>query len=410
LQTGYTIILTGFTTWWNRTLASVDEDNVRTAHFGTGGGDIFTPTGRVWASLCDYEFERVCCDEAHTLRNPQTLVAEGVKQTQCLYVHFLSATIVVNHPKDLRGPLSMRFNPHHMLYDAQVGFLECYQDDFDPTSFTTEEQANRPARTINMLPPEKHGEAHAAWTSAIQTGEKIWLLDPENYRVCGNLYNWGPVVTSVIIPPILKMVMLRVTTASCIDLEDGKPPRRIGEDVPPCRIYSICLGMSKAETRMYRDRTQHLFKQLYVGDTDMVAANAPPKTIQPTIKEKNSDVTEGLKDAGVHRYLMHSTLDPRLAALTVRNHKMMGAQEKRAGTKLRRNNWVDVDFDNGASFYFVKTRHGKEYAIPADRLALATYMSALSVKIRFVIWLMSEWVVKDKVKAILVFEFPMPQW
>jgi hypothetical protein len=70
----------------------------------------------------------------------------------------------------------------------------------------------------------------------------------------------------------------------------------------------------------------------------MVAANTPPKTIQPTIKEKNSNVTEGLKDASIHRYLMHSTLDPRLAALTIHNHKIIGVQEKRAATKLQRNN------------------------------------------------------------------------
>ena len=168
--------------------------------------------------------------------------------------------------------------------------------------------------------------------------------------------------------------------------------------------------MDKAEGRLYRSRTQHLFRQLYIGDTDMAAAMAAPKDINPTVQEGNSNVSEGLKDAGVHRYLMHSTFDPRLAALTVRNHKMIGAQKKKAATRGYRNNWADIDFDNGASFYFVKTRHSREYAIPADRLALAMYMSAMAVKIRYTIWLMSEWIIKDEKKAILVFEFPMTQW
>ena len=97
-----------------------------------------------------------------------------------------------------------------------------------------------------------------------------------------------------------------------------------------------------------------------------------------------------MKDAGVHRYLMHSTFDPRLAALTVRNHKMIGAQVKKAATRGYRNNCADIDFDNGASFHFVKTRHSREYAIPADRLALAMYLSAMAVKIRYTIWLMSD--------------------
>ena len=184
--------------------------------------------------------------------------------------------------------LSLRFNPHHMLYNAHAGFMESYKDGFDPRSFEMKEELERPARTISMLPPLAHLEAHSIWTEAMETGEKIWLLDPENYRVCGNGYSWGPVVTLVIISLILRIVMFCITTAFNIDLQDGNPPQRVGEDVPPCHIYSICLGLDKAEGRLYRSRMQHLFRQLYIGDTDMVNAMAALKDIDLTVQERNT--------------------------------------------------------------------------------------------------------------------------
>ena len=79
--------------------------------------------------------------------------------------------------------------------------------------------------------------------------------------------------------------------------------------------------------------------------------------------------------AGVHRFIMHSTFDPCLVKLTILNNKLISKDQKKAASKLKRNNWAEVDFDNGASFYYVKTRHGKEYSIPLDRLTLATFIA-----------------------------------
>lgn len=366
------------------------------------------PAGRYWSSMCTYKFERIVGDEAHTLRNPRTLISEGMKQTQTLSKTWLTATPILNHPKDLRGMLAQMWTPNWALHNVGLGFLECYQEAFNPRAF--EHTVAGETRLVSFLPPntEEHKEKYHAYQAALQNNDKIWLLDPDNYKICGSREDWSPYATNLIIPPILKMVMLRMTAASHIDLGDGKPPRRVGEDVPPCSIYAIELQMDRDEARLYNDATHHLYKHLFIGDTDMI--EGLQCTTQPSVQGKNSDSPEGIQDAGVHRFIMHSTLDPRLASLTLRNHKDMTKEQKRAAAKTKRNNWVDVDFDHGASFYYAKTRHGREYAIPADRLSLATYMCAKSVKIREILYLLSEWVLKLQEKVILVFEFPMSQW
>jgi SNF2-related domain len=366
------------------------------------------PVGRVWTSLCDYKFERVVCDEAHTLRNPQTLVSEGLRQTQTQNKNFLTTTPIVNHCRELGGILTQIWNPLWALHQVGIGFLECYGDRFDPRSVTITE--NKKSKVVNLVPPDKTKthEAYLAYQEALQNNDKIWLLDPDNYRSYGSGFQWSPYVTAIIIPPILKMVMLRMTTASHLDLGDGQGLRRVGEEVPPCHVYAIELRMERDESRQYNDSIYHLFKQLFVGDTTKMPPK--PQTTKPSVAEPNSENPEGIQDAGVHRFIMHCTMDPRLASLTLRNHKNMTAAQKKAASKSKRNNWIDVDFDHGASFYFAKTRAGPEYSIPADRLSLATYMCAKSVKIRYILYLMSEWVIKLHEKVILVFEYPMSQW
>jgi len=64
---------------------------------------------RVYCSRCMYMFARVIVDEAHILRNPDTLFAEAVFQTQKRIVVFLTVTPMLNYPKDLRGYLYQIF-------------------------------------------------------------------------------------------------------------------------------------------------------------------------------------------------------------------------------------------------------------------------------------------------------------
>lgn len=101
---------------------------------------------------------------------------------------------------------------------------------------------------------------------------------------------------------------------------------------------------------------------------------------------------------------------PHILRFTLRNRQRLAADSKLEAERRQYNNWSDVDFDHGASFYYTLTRAGPEYVVPADRLALAAYLCARSVKVRYVLSLLGDWVLKSKEKVILVFEYPMTQW
>ena len=360
--------------------------------------------GIVYYNKIDYEFERVVLDEAHMVRNPKTLVSETIRQVRKRSVHFLTATPMLNHPRDLRGLLSLIWDPNWSLYNVQTGFLECYEADFNPRAVVLPgEDDDADDEVMDVVPPAEHPEWHAAFTKALGKGHPVWLLDPNNYRACGSRGLWSPEITAKIIPPILRLLELRLTMASAVDLGDGKPARRVADEVPPCHIYSIELQMAPREQRIYNETTRPVMKQLFKGDTSSI--QKPTSSIRFSTSG-NSELPEGVQDSGIYRLLMHTVLDPRLATLTTRHRKGTSRKERRASA----NNWVTKDGDYGASYYHRATRHGPEYVVPVDRLSLAVYMSAFSVKIRYALYLVGEFVLKEKTKVILVFEFPMSQW
>jgi len=64
---------------------------------------------RDYTSLYTIRFARVTVDEAHALRNFDTLLAESVKAVIKLAIMMLSTTPVLNHSKDLTGYLFQIF-------------------------------------------------------------------------------------------------------------------------------------------------------------------------------------------------------------------------------------------------------------------------------------------------------------
>ncbi|KAH8803319.1 hypothetical protein F5884DRAFT_888529 [Xylogone sp. PMI_703] len=360
-KTGETLIITAYQTWWSRTLGTTDSGNISKYH----GASVQTPDDEMPEGV------------AHIIRNPQTLVSEGIRQINRLNTHFLTATPLLNHSKDLRGFLSLIWNPDWALAKVDKGFLEAYDPEFNPQFVKVpKDNAEEMAEVHSLVPTEDRQQD--AFLAAIEKGDKG---------------NWSPQVAAIIIPPVLRMLQLRLTMASKVSVNAGQAPRRVGQDVPPCHIYTIQLEMAKAQQKLYTQYTRPVLKRLYTRDRD------PHSRIIFT--DQSPEQAERLIDPGVHRYLMHTTLDLRLAKLTKRN---------RDRSSKVKNSWIESDMDYGASYYFVKTRHGPEYLIPPDRLGLATYMSAESPKVKYVLGKVGEWVLKNKEKAIIVFEYPMSQW
>ena len=160
--------------------------------------------GRVYTSLCTYKFVRVVLDEAHVIRNPKTLLAEALFQTQKSNIHFLSATALLNHAQDLRGYLFQIFKPEWRLLRVRTGYPPMYHPRFNPLN-VPEEGVN--PQFFSAFPDEntKIPGEQELWR-AHKDGVKLYLLDPVQYLVSGRRNEWSADICATIMPPILEML------------------------------------------------------------------------------------------------------------------------------------------------------------------------------------------------------------
>ena len=364
--------------------------------------------GRVYVSLCEYTFGRVVVDEAHCIRNPGTLLAEAIYQTGKRNIHFLTATVLLNHAKDLRGYLHQIFKESWKLEHVGYGFIEMYDDDFDPQHVVGPKDITGNAEIFDTMPP-RTAKNETLW-QAYENGVKLYMLEPKNYASCGRLGDWSAELCARMMPPLLNMLQLRLGYETEIDLENGET-ERVGKSIPPCNFYTVQLEMSPLEKRLHDTMTLHMLSGLGVGDPNgrgggdsrVASTSAQQSGLEDAIE------SEGIIHAGVHRYLKHGTMDPRLCILTEMNHKEMTHEEKVKAAKGRRNNWTSVDIDHGASMFFLRTRDGPHYGIPSDRINLAKYLCGFSVKMRYAFGILAKNIAEGE-KTVMVFEYPMPLW
>ncbi|TAQ83067.1 hypothetical protein B7494_g8609 [Chlorociboria aeruginascens] len=412
-QTGLTICLTAHSTWYSRTLGIVenamtipfdDQPGLDSSEHGTdadcsGSAVEETPatktlTGKVYTSRCAYTWARIIVDEAHHLRNPDTLLAESIFQATKKNIHFLSATPMLNHARDLRGFLYQLFQPKWALVNVPLGLPEAYEEDFDPKNAVIEGESS------NVFPKDPGQE----FLTAYEKGTKLYLLDPKQYSATGRHNLWSSYVCQLMMPPILHMILLRIGYETELTLED-RQVHRVGETVPRCDLYAIQLEMGQREKKEHDGRTLHMLGRMGMGETSQDAVRIANTSASQALGIES----ETLVNSAIYRYIKHATLDPRMALMTELNHSNMTKEQKLQASKTRVNNWTGVDLDHGASYFFTRTRAGPEYGIPLDRVTMARYLASYSVKTRFALQIIAENIEK-KEKTILVFEFPMCLW
>jgi hypothetical protein len=373
-------------------------------------GKVTWEEGLLYLCRCRYVWERVIVDEAHVLRNPKTLIAEAIYQTPKRNLHCLTATPLLNHPKDLRGYLHQLFRSKWQLSEEADGLVEQYHTSFNPRSFTWAEfnpgardNSRYEMESVNLLPP-RDASSEELW-SANERGIRLYLLDPAQFATLGRVHVWSPAICQTMLPPILKMILLRIGYETLLDLQNGSPPSRVGDSVPRCDLYTIQLGMERWEKKFHDQRTLPYLPTIVASEDE-----PPDEPEEPSPLKEGPEVDQdGGVQAGVYRYLKHGTFDPRLTVLTQLNHRSMTAAQKAKASKSRVNNWTGVDMDHGASFFFRKTCDGPQYSVPYDRLGLAKYLVSFSVKMRYALGVIAT-NIRNKEKTCLVFEYPMPLW
>ena len=309
--------------------------------------------------------------------------------------------MIHNHSRDMRGPLHLIWNPEWQLHNGGNAMHEAYQSGFDPLKVDFKTGGSD---SLQSVAPRKDHEDYAAFMDMHNRGLRLWILDPNAYRRIGEDKGWSTYITDHILRPILEMLALRLGMATKIDLGNGKTMTP-GDSVPPCHIYTVQLKMNAKQQLEYNTKTLHLLKNLYTLDGGPCGSTPLAKTTG-----NSNSRGKGLINASVHRYLMHATLDPALAKLTVINHKKMAKFDDMGVAKTPVSQYTDLDSDCGASFYYMMTRPSQQFVVPSDRMSLASYLTYYSVKMQWALGKLGEWVLTEGKKCILIFQYPMSQW
>ena len=169
--------------------------------------------------------------------------------------------------------------------------------------------------------------------------------------------------------------------------------------------------MTNREKKVHDDKTLHMLSALGAGDpnSENGGDTRVAKTQAQQAELDDLADSEGVVNTGIYRFLKHGTFDPRLCILTELNHREMTREQRAQAAKTRKNNWTNHDMDHGASMFFCRTRDGPQYGIPVDRLTLAKYLCAFSVKMRYALGILAD-NIREKQKTVMVFEYPMPLW
>lgn len=338
-------------------------------------------------------FERKIFDECHYMRNPSTYLSQAAFVTPALFTHFVSATPLLNHIKDLVGYLYQIWDPKWGLRDHRgrpqdKPNIEWYDETFNPRHYRHKDAPEREA--FNML-----GEFYDKFDNGDLP--RLWMLDPRLYRATGQKHKWNPKFAAKVVPVVLEMFMLRMNMNTVIDMPDNTRVN-IGKSVPTPEIRTTMLEfddeLNPGEAEAYYRRVAFALK-------------GPSKYRDEDEADTEVDLQEfintDMQPTSTARYLSLATLDCQLARMT---NIALKSQEN---ITVSQQHWITHDFqDGGATMKYLATRESSILPIPQGQPALAVHLSGSSPKFRHIVKLIKE--SSPDRRFVIFFQYPMGQW
>lgn len=342
------------------------------------------------------KFGRVVLDEAHKIRNPQTKIAEAVRQLKPqtveaeeaeMTIHLITATPMLNRGSDYYGYLTMFWRDEFHVSDT-----ESYGDFY----FDYYEETHIPEHT-----PIYQAEGELDYD---RYHLPLWRLHPKTFwSAMSTKDDEGRCLSAYrALRAVIPIIMLRRTQASTLEVNGTWI--RIGDSIPPHRICTVELEWGSAlEFREYNKLFQDYVKYLSSGFS--TEKGALRFQVPGSGKGKNRvKGNAGTRSFWVHRILSIMTFNPGL-------HKML----LRTGKKnlvSHVHQWYDKFMDRGMSFYFDLTKAERNLPLYADRFSMARYLAKDSPKLLYLAKLMGEICLdeKDPRRTIIFSDWPMAVW
>ncbi|KAF7922299.1 hypothetical protein EAE99_007479 [Botrytis elliptica] len=345
--------------------------------FRNDGGD-----GRILLRNKD-KFARFIGDEFHSLKNFGTVISKCVSGFKFKSILGATGTPILNKVDDLYGYLFLFarcrafFSTQNLPEKDNMSSLYQIYDAHDESY-------------LNYL-TDQSPENIKRFKDANAIGYPLQMLCPQAFRLVGGRTKWNIEACRMVLRPILSEIQLRRFMGKRIELSEGEFVTP-GGSVPPYKMLTVHLKMPQDVSDKYKRMTRNWKDR--IGDD--VALD---DEIEDDVQSHNMNIQ-------ANRGLMHASFDPSLTSLT-----MTVREGLKSGGSKEVNSWRSLDNDHGATFKFLKTRSASDQKYPpySERLQMSTTLMYDSIKLRFIMTQLFIWK-KEGERAVIFFNWPMPQW
>ncbi|TGO10789.1 hypothetical protein BTUL_0125g00020 [Botrytis tulipae] len=335
------------------------------------------------------KFLRAILDEGHLAKNPETITHQSVSNLNAPHNWIMSATPLINSVSDLYGFLSLFWDEERL--QLLPGHEEIPMDDRYDHEFDMGNVILPPSTELKNFYPYAGPSDDWEQYQEYKIG-RLWILDPKSFKHVADTEGFHTLNCRMVITPILRLIQLRRTLDSVIDLGDGTAIK-IRDSVPSFQYRVVELEPDSIYQEKYDDIYSKYIPELHLS------ANTNNNGI---ISGAATGIGKsGSRNPGLHRLLAHATFHPLLDDLTC---KLSQSNVDSI------NKWRKFDEDHGGSWFFRMTRTQDFYQPPITRDQLAHYVNGLCPKIKWLSGYIAEHAVQNNERVLVMTEWPMTQW
>ncbi|KAK0370513.1 hypothetical protein CLIM01_12137 [Colletotrichum limetticola] len=271
--------------WNGRPVVNVDyiEEDKYVVETESEKIDVYIPQWKLKSFVNGYNriWQRIIFDEAQMAKKPGGIIINWLTREFSYARHLVSATLIVNHLKDLTNPLQLFWRQcwngmsyldvWHLPSRDQLGdTILLYDPNYDPHVqlwHKGTESVMGIFHKDNYLNSQLPTGTKYLMDVFDKQGDRLWILHPALYKVTGAMYSWRNEFPVKVVKPLLELLSRKRTMHTKMVLPDGS------SSFPAQNLKSASIEVEELEypkevRNDVLDKTTTMLRGGRLGDTD----------------------------------------------------------------------------------------------------------------------------------------------
>ena len=261
-------------------------------------------------------FGLVVLDEAHQLKGETTVSHQAVASIKRDSMLLVSATPLINHPKDILSYLRLGFSnlPNLRKIPRDMDLAELYGTNFaagtapfkplGTVQYKTKDgsyKVNPKSQGVVLLDQDAEDDGTKERLQALEDANlRWWTFHPDLFRRAARQQGWTYDSCRNVVGQILQQLFMRRTMTTVLEMPDGTE-RTPGEELPGAVFKTVQCALRGAGKAVYDE---------WHGAWESRLFTAVDEPSRPTVANPLNDSTNAVINAGVWRKLDILALDP----------------------------------------------------------------------------------------------------